>query len=166
MDSNPRLYKKSALITMYMARDLFLTVPGERIPTISEYTRNFDVSRGIVQNALEELTADGCIATEKRGVLGTFLVHADRTLLFSRTGWGSCSGKGNLNFNCLLMLAPPAVQDYVVVHELCHRKEMNHSPAFWAEVAGVLPDYASHRRWLRENGNGLIAALPSQKNGK
>lgn len=92
MDSNPKLYKKSALITMYMARDLFLTEPGERIPTISEYTRNFDVSRGIVQNALEELTATGCIATEKRGVLGTFLAHADRTLLFSRTGWGSCSG--------------------------------------------------------------------------
>lgn len=92
MDSNPKLYKKSALITMYMARDLFLTEPGERIPTINEYTRNFGVSRGIVQNALEELTATGCIATEKRGVLGTFLIRSDRELLFRRTGWGTCSG--------------------------------------------------------------------------
>ena len=88
------------------------------------------------------------------------------TVRSQKSRWGSCSAKGNLNFNCLLMLAPPAVQDYVVVHELCHRKEMNHSPAFWAEVAGVLPDYAVHRHWLRENGTGLIAALPSQKNGK
>lgn len=92
MDSNPKLYKKSALITMYMARDLFLTEPGDRIPTISDYTQTFGVSRGIVQNALEELTADGCIATEKRGVLGTFLIRSDRELLFRRTGWGTCSG--------------------------------------------------------------------------
>ena len=58
-----------------------------------------------------------------------------------RTKWGSCSSKGNLNFNCLLALAPPAVLDYVVVHELCHRKEMNHAPRFWAEVRRILPDY-------------------------
>lgn len=88
------------------------------------------------------------------------------TVRGQKSRWGSCSGKGNLNFNCLLMLAPASVQDYVVVHELCHRKEMNHSPRFWAEVAGVMPDFAAQRRWLRENGTGLIAALPSQKNGK
>lgn len=69
-----------------------------------------------------------------------------------KTRWGSCSTKGNLNFNCLLMLAPEDVRDYVVVHELCHRKEMNHSSAFWAEVAGVVPDYREKERWLKENG--------------
>ena len=73
--------------------------------------------------------------------------------------WGSCSGKGNLNFNCLLMLAPPEVLDYVVVHELCHRKEMNHSAKFWAEVARVMPDCPAQRAWLKENGGALIRRM-------
>ena len=73
--------------------------------------------------------------------------------------WGSCSSVGNLNFNCLLMLAPPEVRDYVVVHELCHRKEMNHSPAFWAEVEKMIPDYKAHKKWLKDNGTALISRL-------
>ena len=76
-----------------------------------------------------------------------------------RTRWGSCSGKGNLNFNCRLMLAPPEVLDYVVVHELCHRKHLNHSAAFWAEVERVFPDYREKRQWLKENGGQLIGKL-------
>lgn len=76
-----------------------------------------------------------------------------------RTRWGSCSGKGNLNFNCLLILCPPEVMDYVVVHELCHLKELNHSPAFWREVERVFPDYKRARRWLKTNGGALIQRL-------
>lgn len=76
------------------------------------------------------------------------------------TRWGSCSTKGNLNFNCLLMLAPPEVLDYVVIHELCHRLEMNHSARFWTLVENCCPDYRSCRRWLKENGTGLIRRLP------
>ena len=88
------------------------------------------------------------------------------TIRTQRTRWGSCSSEGNLNFNCLLMLAPAEVADYVVVHELCHRKEMNHSRAFWGEVAQILPDYQTSRRWLRENGGGLICRLQrGQENG-
>lgn len=82
------------------------------------------------------------------------------TVRNQRTRWGSCSAKGNLNFNCLLLLAPPAVLDYVVVHELCHRLEMNHSPRFWAQVERVLPDYRTARRWLRENGAALMERNP------
>ena len=77
-----------------------------------------------------------------------------------RTKWGSCSAKGNLNFNCLLLLAPAEVLDYVVVHELCHLREMNHSPRFWAEVGRVYPNYAAARKWLRQNGESLMARLP------
>ena len=78
------------------------------------------------------------------------------TIRNQKTRWGSCSGKKNLNFNCLLMLTPSEVIDYVVVHELCHLKEMNHSPRFWAEVERVLPDYRELRLWLKRNGGALI----------
>ena len=81
------------------------------------------------------------------------------TIRSQHTLWGSCSSKGNLNFNCLLMLTPPEVLDYVVVHELCHRKEMNHSARFWAEVGRALPDYEIRQKWLRENGTALISRL-------
>ena len=78
------------------------------------------------------------------------------TVRNQKTRWGSCSSKGNLNFNCLLMLAPPEVLDYVVVHELCHRKQMNHSKALWLEVEKVLPDYKEARKWLKEDGSQII----------
>ncbi|WP_449078334.1 M48 family metallopeptidase [Ruminococcus sp.] len=73
--------------------------------------------------------------------------------------WGSCSTKGNLNFNCLLMLTPDYVIDYVVVHELCHLREMNHSEKFWAEVEKIMPDYQRAELWLKQNGGNLISQM-------
>ena len=88
------------------------------------------------------------------------LTYGRITIRRQKTRWGSCSVKGNLNFNCLLMLCPEEVREYVVIHELCHRLEMNHSPRFWAEVAKRCPDYARQRKWLKENGGSLISRLP------
>ena len=78
------------------------------------------------------------------------------TIRCQKTRWGSCSSAGNINLNCLLMLAPPEIRDYVVVHELCHRLEMNHSPRFWKEVGRVLPDYRERIAWLKENGPAIM----------
>ena len=84
------------------------------------------------------------------------------TVRNQKTRWGSCSSAGNLNFNCLLMLTPPEVRDYVVIHELCHRLEMNHSPRFWAEVARVCPDYKLRLRWLKEHGGAIMARMTGE----
>lgn len=72
-----------------------------------------------------------------------------------KTRWGSCSGKGTLSFNWKLMLAPPQVLDYVIAHEVCHLKEMNHSKKFWAWVEFLMPSYREQRKWLKENGQKL-----------
>ena len=82
------------------------------------------------------------------------------TIRNQRTRWGSCSSKGNLNFNCLLMLFPEEVIDYVIVHELCHRKYMNHSAKFYEEVERVLPEYKRCQKWLKENGGVYMKRLP------
>lgn len=79
-----------------------------------------------------------------------------------KTRWGSCSREGNLNFNCLLMMVPPEVLDYVVVHELSHRLEMNHSKRFWEQVEKILPNYRTPRKWLKENGNQLMMRMHKQ----
>lgn len=73
-----------------------------------------------------------------------------------KTLWGSCSAKGNLNFNCLLLLMPREVLDSVVVHELCHRRYMNHSKAFYDMVIGIYPEYRKWNEWLKKNGRAVL----------
>lgn len=72
-----------------------------------------------------------------------------------KTRWGSCSSLRNLNFNWRLVMAPPEVLDYVVVHELCHLTHMNHSREFWDMVGSVMPEYWERKKWLKENGGML-----------
>jgi len=81
------------------------------------------------------------------------------TIRFQTSRYGSCSAKGNLNFNALLVLMPPEAMDYIIVHELAHRKEMNHSMRFWAEVEKILPNYKEQRAWVKEHGSALIQRL-------
>ncbi len=87
-------------------------------------------------------------------------VHPGRiTIRCQKTRWGSCSAKGNLNFNCLLMLTPPEVIDSVVVHEVCHLLEMNHSKRFYEHVYRVYPEYKEHHGWLKKHGPELMARV-------
>ncbi|ABA80165.1 DUF45 domain-containing protein [Rhodobacter sphaeroides] len=81
--------------------------------------------------------------------------YARLTLRDTRSRWGSCTQDGCLMFSWRLILAPPPILDYVAAHEVAHLAQMNHSPAFWAEVARLDPDYALHRAWLRRQGQAL-----------
>lgn len=83
------------------------------------------------------------------------------TIRAQKTRWGSCSSKGNLNFNCLLMLTPPEVIDSIVVHELCHLKHMNHSRQFYEEIYRVYPEYDKWHRWLKEHGGVIMKRKPT-----
>ncbi len=93
--------------------------------------------------------------------------HAERKQLFPQTikiktqksRWGSCGIHNDININWLLIIAPPEVMEYVVVHELCHIKVRNHSAHFWALVAEHLPDYQSRRHWLKKHGGSLMMGL-------
>ena len=113
----------------------------------------------LARRALEVLPARVAHYAPQVGV-----TYGKITIRNQRTRWGSCSSTGNLNFNVLLMLAPLEVLDYVVVHELCHRLEMNHSSRFWAEVARVLPNYRTSLQWLKENGAALIESGTTPRN--
>jgi predicted metal-dependent hydrolase len=77
------------------------------------------------------------------------------TLRDTRSRWGSCTADGALMYSWRLAMAPPAVLDYVAAHEVAHLAQMNHSPAFWAVVARLVPGYAAHRRWLKLHGQAL-----------
>ncbi len=77
------------------------------------------------------------------------------TIRDTRSRWGSCSSQGALMYSWRLIMAPPAVLDYVAAHEVAHLVEMNHQPSFWAVVKQICPDYEKHRRWLREEGDQL-----------
>lgn len=110
----------------------------------------------LTQEQIKELSGKAAEILPGRAAYFAAMLGVDYgriTIRCQRTRWGSCSSKGNLNFNCLLMRMPPEIQDYVVVHELCHRKEMNHSAKFWSEVGKILPDYKERRRWLKSNAS-------------
>lgn len=100
-----------------------------------------------MERALKIIPERTAFYAEKMGV-----TYFKITIREQKTRWGSCSSKGNLNFNWKLVLMPMEILDYVVVHELAHRKEMNHSPKFWKVVEEILPDYKVRRKYLKEQG--------------
>ncbi len=115
--------------------------------------------KDMAQKALEIIPERVQIYAEKIGI-----TYGRITIRNKRTNWGSCTSKGNLNFNCLLMAAPTEVLDSVVVHELCHRLHMKHSKEFYAEVYHIFPDYDKWNKWLKNNGSLLIKRISAGAN--
>ena len=120
------------------------------IPTMTEKER-----KELMEKAREDLCGRAAYFAPRMQVR-----YGRITIRTQRSKWGSCSAAGNLNFNALLMFAPEQVRDYVVVHELAHRREMNHSPAFWAAVETVYPRWREARDWLKRNGEALMLRNP------
>ena len=178
-----RSYRRT--IALQIERDLRLTVRAPYGMTEEQICRFIEEKSGWIEKhmqgmrekreALEARQVEPISAAELRHLAEEALSYiSERVDYFARqmqvsygritirnqkTRWGSCSSRGNLNFNCLLMRTPPEVIDYVVVHELCHRKEMNHSARFWAEVEQVLPDYRTAKMWLKDQGQVLFSSI-------
>ncbi|MBQ9080606.1 MAG: M48 family metallopeptidase [Clostridia bacterium] len=135
----------------------------KQLKKVSERAKQYENTVPLSREQICELTETARRVIPERVKYFAPLVDVDYgriTIRSQRSRWGSCSGKGNLNFNCLLMLAPPEVLDSVVVHELCHRKQMNHSELFYREVLRVCPEYHKYNAWLKENGPALLRRLP------
>lgn len=110
--------------------------------------------RALADKALEYIPKRVEYFAKKLGVTYNRITIRNQT-----TRWGSCSGKKNLNFNCLLMLMPKEMIDYTVVHELCHLKELNHSKNFYKLVESILPDYKEREKWFKENGSKIMMRM-------
>jgi predicted metal-dependent hydrolase len=119
--------------------------------------RPADVSEADARRAARELVT--MLAEDEAEVLGVSYRRIE--IRDQRTRWGSCSPRGTLSFNWRLALAPLEVLDYVVVHELCHLREANHSPRFWRLVSERRPAWREQRAWLREHGPELLAFRPA-----
>jgi predicted metal-dependent hydrolase len=116
-----------------------------------------DVSEADARRAARELVA--MLAEDEAQELGVAYKRIE--IRDQRTRWGSCSPRGTLSFNWRLVLAPYDVLDYVVVHELCHLREPNHSRRFWRLVETRRPAWRDHRDWLHRNGPELLAFRPA-----
>ena len=158
----PLFMSKDAVTDWIFAHEKLIQRRIERLASVYDDALPADPLRTEEINALRQ-KAKAVFPERVAHFCALFGVSAEKiTVRHQRTRFGSCSAKGNLSLNCLLLLCPLDVIDYVVAHEVCHRKHFDHSPAFWAELGRVLPCYKESKRWLRENGAALIARLPEK----
>jgi predicted metal-dependent hydrolase len=166
----PDVYMEGTQI-LYRGQSYKLSVQASKLKRLKiEFTDHFimHLPEGIVLDQQGELIKKTLIMwlkkqtlTHVQNVVGH---HAEKNKLFPRTitiksqksRWGSCGIHSDININWLLVLAPPEVLEYVVVHELCHIQVRNHSKQFWNLVAEHLPDYKQRRRWLKTQGRSLM----------
>ncbi|MBN3348027.1 zinc-dependent protease [Clostridium botulinum] len=113
----------------------------------------------IIKDNLEKFYKDKAVKVlkERTDYYSNILKVAPKNIVIKnqKTLWGSCSSKGNINYNYKIVMAPLKILDYIVVHELCHLVHMNHSKDFWQLVESIIPDFKERRNWLKENGYKL-----------
>lgn len=132
----------------------------KHLTLVSERNRFIESLPVLTQAQVDELIAEAKKIIPKRVEYYAPKIGVDYskiTVRCQRTRWGSCSSKGNLSFNCLIVLFPSEVLDSIVVHELCHRKYMNHSDLFYKEIEKVFPNYKKCERWLKEQTPNTVS---------
>lgn len=140
----PKVTREQQQLTVHLP-----AVPAtEQVPLLHETLR-----RWFAKQAAELLAGKTAYWAEQIGVRPGRI-----TIREQKTRWGSCSSRGNINYNWRIIMAPPEVVDYLVIHELYHIKMPNHSADFWLLVAQSSPDFKRHRAWLRQHGS-LLARL-------
>jgi len=158
--SKPKVYMNGEEF-LYLGKSYQLKIVADLNPTLV-LSRKFYLSRRALSKA--EIAFTEWYREQARAVITERVkLYATRhgfkyrkiRITSARTRWGSCSSMGNLNFTWRLVMAPPEVIDYVVVHELAHLRVNNHSKEFWKQVEGIMPDYKQRLKWLKENGRKL-----------
>jgi len=151
-----RISVEGRMLTLRLAEGRFrCEIGGEEIRLRLEHPEDENAVRAALKRGLAELALQRIrerIAVRHPAIGGSF---GRVTVRDQRSRWGSCSAKHNLNFNWKLIMAPPEALDYVVIHELCHLREFNHSPRFWRMVSGQMPDYEIWKKWLKTHGEEL-----------
>lgn len=151
----------------FLGRQLVLTVIREerkygRIKCVNEriimwvpYDADYEYKRELLEKWYRKQAAE---VFQKKTCEYASVLHVSFDAVFikdQKSRWGSCSGRGNLNFNFRLVMAPEEICDYVIIHEMCHLIHMNHSEDFWMLVESVCPKYKEYKRWLKVNGQKL-----------
>lgn len=139
------LGSKTPIMLDHTVRKKYLFDEAMLVLSKKEHFREFlrDEARRIITPKAEDIAAFYGVKFEK-------ISFRD-----AKSRWGSCSARKNLSFSSRLVGAPKSVIEYVVIHEICHLKELNHSAKFWSHVSALLPSYKESERWLRENGRLL-----------
>lgn len=133
--------------------EIILTVPLRNTAQVTSLAESL-LRQWYLSNANNLLSAKTSFWAAKINVQPQHITIKDQ-----KTRWGSCSSKGNLNYNWRIIMAPSEVIDYLVIHELCHLRVPNHSALFWQEVAKFSPQFKSHRTWLQTNSTLLMGIL-------
>ncbi|MEP3346618.1 MAG: SprT family zinc-dependent metalloprotease [Litoreibacter sp.] len=143
VEGRPRLIAETRTRTVKLMDDHILIPPGE------------DKAGARVRAFLKTMARDRLVQASEKYSTNLGRPFGKISIRDTRSRWGSCTSEGNLMYSWRLILAPAHVLDYVAAHEVAHLAEMNHSAAFWNEVAQLMPDYEAPRRWLRTHGGGL-----------
>jgi predicted metal-dependent hydrolase len=146
----------------YLGHNYPLVISKGSGPDLALRDNQFYLAQTVLPNAPQVFTAwyqkqaHRVIPPRTRALADQFSLSFERVRISSaRTRWGSCSTRGTLSFVWRLVMAPPEVIDYVIIHELAHTVVQNHSARFWAKVAELMPEYTARLEWLKENGYRL-----------